>query len=286
MGIPKNSLKISFIRDSKIKSDKSDIQYPKKEWHSWATVEGNEIKRISKVKKIMISKLGFQLLNLWQVERFFLISWNWWLAPKLRPNSYWTSFVLRRTTNSWGFLRGSHILFATHLFSAFISGRLMVDRVASLPGTWLSNVMIAERTRKKQHPGCTINVFPSLWPTCWGNPSYRVHQLRGNRASRSDTESKTWTGAIISIKEPGFGEFPLQPPPRIACPLKKSGEGLLPYSPCFSHHYLLCQSPECGGNPKSGFLMGILAFIPRTLMPVSIPEELKPKRRKRSCLVL
>lgn len=132
MGIPKNSLKISFIRDSKIKSDKSDIQYPKKEWHSWATVEGNEIKRISKVKKTMISKLGFQLLNLWQVERFFLISWNWWLAPKLRPNSYWTSFVLRRTTNSWGFLRGSHILFATHLFSTFISRRLMVDRVASL----------------------------------------------------------------------------------------------------------------------------------------------------------
>lgn len=171
MTIPKNSLKISFIRDSEVKSDKSDTQYPKKEWHSWAAVEGNEIKRISKVKKTIVSKLGFQLLNLWQVERFFLIPWNGWLAPKLRPNNYWTSFVLRRTTNNWGFLRGSHILFATHLFSTFISRRLMVDRVAHLPAAWLSNVMIAERTWKNQHPSCTVNAFPSLWPHAEETPA-------------------------------------------------------------------------------------------------------------------
>ena len=59
MGIPKNSLKISFIQDSKVKRDKSDIRYPKKEWCSWATVEGKEIKRVSKAKKTIISKRGF-----------------------------------------------------------------------------------------------------------------------------------------------------------------------------------------------------------------------------------
>ena len=45
-------------------------------------------------------------------------------------------------------------------------------------------------------------------------------------------------------------------------PPEKARQGALANSSCFSHHYLPCQSPQCGRNPKPGFLMGILAFSP------------------------
>ena len=141
-------------------------------------------------------------------------------------------------------------------------------------------------TSTKIHPGCVTNAFPRLWPACWGNPSYGVNQLRGSRTSKCYRESKMSSRSQNLHQATRLWGIPTATSPKNThvCPLRKPGKGLLQTVPAFPTTTYRVNPLNVAGTPSLAFSWEFLPSPPQTQMLVSMPEELKPKRRLREIL--